>query len=253
MAKIDIGLIGIINQETKRDFWGTMEKVAKIGYRGIEGATQLLEGDSAANLKRFNDLGLQVLTVSASRDQLRDDLPKVIANAKALQSPRVSVWWAPCDTRDSVLADAELYNTAGAKLAAEGIKLCYHNHAHEFRAWFNGVYALDVLAEHTDPEYVFFEIDIAWVAFGGEDPSKLLRRMTGRVPAIHVKDVCAVGTEKAEFTSVGTGVVPIQAAVQTAIDTGVPWAVVEQDQLRNLDALDTITLSYLYLKEAGLV
>jgi hypothetical protein len=41
--------------------------------------------------------------------------------------------------------------------------------------------------------------------------------------------------------------------VRTAIDTGVEWIVVEQDRLRNLSALETITVSYLNLKEAGLV
>ena len=36
-------------------------------------------------------------------------------------------------------------------------------------------------------------------------------------------------------------------------ETGVEWIVVEQDQLRNLTAFETITVSYLNLKEAGLV
>ncbi len=253
MAKAKIGLIGIIGEEAKKDYWGAMAKVAEIGYRGIEGAGQLLEGDVEANLKRFHGLGLQVLAVSANRDRLRDDLDRIIANARALQAPRVCVWWGPCDTKESLLRDAEIYNASGAKLASEGLKLCYHNHAHEFRTWFNGVYALDILAEHTDPEAVFFELDIAWVTFGGEDPVKVLQRMAGRVPAIHVKDVCAVGTEEAQFTAVGTGVVKIQESVQAAIDTGVEWVVVEQDRLRNLTAFETLTVSYLNLKEAGLV
>jgi sugar phosphate isomerase/epimerase len=124
MAKARIGLIGIVHDEAKKDFWGTMQKVAQIGYQGIEGApAQLLQGDVKENLKRFHDLGLKVLTTSAGREQLRDSLPKVIEQAKLLQSPRVSCWWGPCESRESVLKDAELYNAAGAKLAAEGLKL----------------------------------------------------------------------------------------------------------------------------------
>jgi sugar phosphate isomerase/epimerase len=205
-----------------------------------------------ANLARFHGLGLKVLTVSASREQLRDNLAGIMGQAKALQSPRVSVWWGPCETRDSLLRDAELYNSAGAALAAEGIKLCYHNHDHEFHTAVSGVCALDVLAEHTDPKAVWFEIDIAWVTFGGEDPVKVLRRMAGRVPAIHVKDLWGLD-ERGRFTAVGTGVVKIREAVQAAIETGVEWIVVEQDKLRNLTAFETITVSYLNLKEAGLV
>ena len=254
MSKAKIGLIGIIGDEARRDFWGTMERVAGIGYQGIEGMTgPLLQGDVAANLRRFHDLGLRVLTVSAKREQLQgDELDQVLADAHALQSPRVSVWWGPCESRESLLRDAELYNAAGARLAAAGVKLCYHNHEHEFRTAFNGVYALDVLAEHTDPAALFFELDIAWIAFGGQDPAAVLRRMAGRVPAVHVKDLYGLG-ERGQFTAVGTGVVDVRGGVQAAIDTGVEWVIVEQDRLRNLTAWETITVSYLNLKEAGLV
>ncbi len=241
-----------MNAEAKQDFWGTMEKVAAIGYRGIEGAAKLLEGDVKANLKRFGELGLEVLCHSASREQLRDELPKVIDQAKALAVSRVSVWWGPAESRDQLLADAKLYDQAGGQLAAEGITLCYHNHDHEFRSRFNGVYALDILAEHTDPKNLAFELDIAWVTFGGEDPVRVIERLAGRVPAIHVKDLWGLD-ERGKFTTVGTGVVNTQAAVRAAIDAGAAWAVVEQDKLRNLSAFETITLSYLYLKEAELV
>jgi len=252
MAKAKIGLIGIVGEEASRDFWGTMQRVAEIGYRGIEAPGGLMEGDVAENLKRFHGLGLEVLTVSASREGLRDDLPALIAQAKALQSPRATVWWAPCDTREAVLADAMLYNEAGAKLADEGITLCYHHHEHEFRHIFNGVCAFDVLAEHTDPRALAFEMDIAWITFGGADPVSILRRLTGRVPAVHIKDLYGLG-ERGQFTAVGTGVVNIRDSVLAAIETGVEWVVIEQDTLRHLTAFETITVSYLNLKEAGLV
>jgi len=248
-----IGLIGIVGEEAKQDFWGTMERVARVGYQGIEGAEgSLLSGNVEENLARFNGLGLQLLTVSASREQLRDDFDSVLQRAVAVKSPRVSVWWSPADTKDGLLRDAELYNTAGAKFAAEGIKLCYHNHHQEFRNVFDGVYALDLLALNTDPKALYFNIDIAWVTFGGEDPVRVLKRLAGRVPAIHVKDIVGLG-DPIEFTAVGTGIVKTQESVRAAQETGVDWMIVEQDRLRNLTAIETITISYLYLKEAGLV
>jgi sugar phosphate isomerase/epimerase len=252
MAKVKIGLIGIVGDEYKKDFWAAAKRVAGIGYRGIEACeSYLLRGDVRENVKRFHDLGLEVLTISATRQRLGDDLPKLIADAKAVGSRRVSCWWAPCDTRESVLKDADLYNAAGRVLAAEGIKLCYHHHDHEFRNAFNGVAALDILADHTDLNAVFFYVDIAWATFGGADPVAVIRRLGERAAAIHVKDFASL-TEK-QFTAVGTGLVNVRDSVRAAIDVGVEWAVVEQDKLRNLDAWETATLSYLYLKEAGLV
>ena len=120
MNKINLGLIGIVHNEAKDDFWGTMAHVARIGYRGIEGGDQLLQGDAAENLSRFHDLGLQILTVGANMDQLATDVTGIIARAQALQSPRVTVWWSLCDSRDAILRDAEIYNSAGRLLADEG-------------------------------------------------------------------------------------------------------------------------------------
>jgi len=253
VQKAKIGLIGIVGEESKQDFWGTMKRVSDIGYQGVEAVDNwLAEGDVAANVRRFHDLGLKVLTTSAGREQLRDDLPAVIAQAHALQTNRVSVWWAPCDSRESVLEDAALYNEVGARLAVEGLTLCYHHHHHEFHNVFDGVYALDLLAANTNPDALKFVIDLAWVAYGGEDAVRVVKRFGNRIAALHVKDVARLD-EKDQFTAVGTGVVDIQGAVRAAIESGVEWVVVEQDQLRNLNAFDTITLSYLYLKEAELV
>ncbi len=251
MNKAKVGLIGIVGTEAKTDFWGTMQKVAEFGYTGIEAPGSLRDGNVAENLKRFHDLGLQVLTVSADRDGLRDNLGAILVEAKALESPRVSVWWGPCETKDLVLRDAELYNAAGAKFAAEGVTLCYHNHEHEFQKTFDGVYALDVLAANTDSAALSFELDIAWITFGGEDPVRVLKRYAGRVPAVHVKDLSRLD-ERGHFTAVGTGIVPIQASVETALALGIEQMVVEQDTLRHLTGLETAAVSIWNLKEMGL-
>ncbi|MCC2684336.1 MAG: sugar phosphate isomerase/epimerase [Paenibacillaceae bacterium] len=252
MAKANIGFIGLIGEETKEDFWGAMRKAAEIGYRGVEGARELLKGDVKSNLSRFHELGLQVITYSAKRAELRENLDTIIANAIALEAPHVSVWGGPSHPKESLLRDAELYNEVGRRLAAEGLKLCYHNHEREFITTFNGLYALDILAEFTDPQCLYFELDVAWATFGGADPVQLLHRMAGRVPAIHIKDLYAL-SERGQFTAVGTGVVKVKESVTAAIETGVDWVVVEQDRVRNLTPFETLTASYLNLKEAGLV
>jgi sugar phosphate isomerase/epimerase len=252
MTPATCGLIGLLREEYQRDLWGSLERLAQIGYGGLEGGEMLLAGDVAANRRRLADLGLAVWTVSASRESLRDDLDGVLAKAEALGSRRVSVWWGPAEAREQLARDAELYNAAGARLAAAGVRLCYHNHDHEFRASFDGLYALDWLVAATDPAAVWFEIDVAWVTFGGEDPSRVLRRLAGRVPAIHVKDLWDL-SERGRFTAVGTGVVDVAGAVGTALDLGIEQVVVEQDTLRDLSAWETVAVSYLNLKERGLV
>ncbi|QHT59649.1 sugar phosphate isomerase/epimerase [Paenibacillus lycopersici] len=254
MSRPKLGLIGIVNEESKQDFWGTMQRIAEIGYEGIEGSGELLNGDVKANVARFRELGLQVATHSVNKEQLRDPkaLDRVIGEALALQTKDVTFWWDVVDTREQLLRDAELYNAAGARMKAEGLRFCYHNHAHEFERAFNGVYSLDILAEHTDPAHLYFRLDVAWITLGGADPAHILRKMAGRVPAIHLKDV--YGTDEVgKWTAVGTGVVNIQASIEAAREIGVEWMTVEQDQLRNLTGIETATVSYLNLKEQGLL
>lgn len=253
MKKAKIGLIGILKEEMKQDFWGTMEKLANIGYQGIEGVgAQFMEGNVAENVKKLHALGLKVLTYSANKEQLQNDLGNIIHKAHMLETNRISVWWGPCTTKEELLKDAQTYNEVGKKLAAEGIKLCYHNHEHEFINTFNGLYGLDILAAYTDPNYVYFELDIAWITFGGADPVEVLGRYKNRVPAIHVKDLYSL-SQRGLFTAVGTGVIKVKESVQTAIDQGVEWIVIEQDELRNLTELETVTAAYLNMKEAGLI
>jgi sugar phosphate isomerase/epimerase len=112
---------------------------------------------------------------------------------------------------------------------------------------------MELLAASTDPAAVFFEVDIAWVTYGGADPAQTLRKLAGRVPAIHVKDLHGLDNQEHPFTAVGTGIVKLREAVTAAADIGAEWMVVEQDRLRHLTAFETITASYLNLKEAGLI
>lgn len=253
MTRPKLGLIGIIRDETKADFWGAMQRVAEIGYEGIEGPAALLEGDVKANVARFQSLGLQAATHSISKDQLADDneVERIIREAHLLQTKDVTMWWALADSREQLLKDAELYERTGKRFAEEGLRLCYHNHAHEFQKVYNGLYALDILAEHTDPKHVFFRMDVAWITLGGADPAHILRKMAGRIPAIHIKDV--YGTDEiGKWTAVGTGVVDIKGSIEAAKDIGgVEWMTVEQDQLRHLSGMDTALVSYLNLKEMG--
>lgn len=255
MTRPKLGLIGIVREEYKEDYWGTLQRVAEIGYEGIEAPAALLEGDVKANVERFHALGLKAATHSISKNQLADDdeVERIIREAHALQTKDVTLWWALADSREQLLKDAELYQRTGKRFAAEGLRLCYHNHAHEFQKVYNGLYALDILAEHTDPKALYFRMDVAWIALGGANPAHILRKMAGRIPAIHIKDVYGID-EIGKWTAVGTGVVDIAGSIEAAKEIGgVEWMTVEQDQLRHLTGLETALVSYLNLKEKGLL
>ncbi len=256
MKDIKVGLIGILNQNMEEDFWGTCKKLAEIGYEGLESTRFLLEGDTAKKVKKIKYLGLQPVTYSTTKKELQNDIDMVIKKAQNLDAAHISIWYGPAESRTQLKRDAEVYNRAGKKIKAEGLKLCYHNHEHELDNFFNGLNALEILAEYTDSENLYFELDCGWLTFSQADPIYVLKKLSDRIPAIHLKDLKGTdysGRDQVVFSAVGTGIVDIENIVKTAVESGTEWIVVEQDRVRNLSPLETVKASYLNMKEMNIV
>lgn len=145
---------------------------------------------------------------------------------------------------------ARLLNEAAAVGATVGVRVGYHNHAHELEAVFDGVTGLEVLAGLLD-DRVVLEVDLYWVARGGVDPVALLERLGSRVIAVHAKD----GTLDPELADVyppadqvaaGEGAVPLVEAIAAA--SALELAIVEFDHYDG-DLFDAIERSRVYLDE----
>ena len=63
-------------------------------------------------------------------------------------------------------------------------RLLLHNHATEF-AKFDGEYILDILKNNTS---IGFELDTHWIQAGGENPVEIIKRYSGRIRLLHLKD-----------------------------------------------------------------
>ncbi|MFO8007212.1 MAG: sugar phosphate isomerase/epimerase [Candidatus Brocadiia bacterium] len=251
-----IGLIGIVGDEIKKDPWGTLRRVADIGYQGIESPARIAERVELPReefRQKLGEMGLEA--VAQGGVFLPGDDEKVesaIEAADAMDADYIVTYWGPCESREQLLEQAEFLDAAGARCREAGLTLCYHNHNHEF-ATFDGDYGLDVLLGNTHPDNVQCELDVAWVTYGGADPAQMIRRYAGRCPILHVKDFASVpdggatgNDERGEhdFTEVGTGVVDIPAVVDAALDCDVRWLVVEQDRMRDLPPMESIRVSY---------
>ena len=126
---------------------------------------------------------------------------------------------------------ARLLNRAAEIGAARGIRVGYHNHAHELEATFDGTTGLEVLAGLLDPRVVL-EVDLYWVARGGVDPVALLERLGERVVAVHAKDgtldpEALAAYPPADQVPAGEGVVPLAEAIAAA--PALELAIVEFD------------------------
>lgn len=250
MPKLPIAVqLYTVRDDAARDFPGTLKKVAEIGYAGVEIAGY--NGLSARALKsQLEDLHLSVAGSHIAIERLEKEIGAVIDESLTLGNRYVVVPFLGADRRqgaDGYKKTAEQLNGFGQTLQPYGLTLCYHNHDFEFQKMDNGQYGLDILLENTDSSLVKAEVDTYWVLRGGEDPVAFVRRHTGRVPLMHLKD-----RDKTDgsFAPVGTGDLPTDDLIAAASEIGTEYLIVEQDVCKQ-PPLESIALSYENLKAKG--
>lgn len=229
-----------IKTETQKDFVKSLERVAKIGYTGVEFAGY---GDlKAKEMKNLlNDLGIESSGSHVSLDLLKNNLQQQIEYNLEIGNKYIVCPYAPIKTREDSLYLAEFLNQAAEECKEEGISVLYHNHAHEF-FMDNGEYGLDILFQHGSQ--IQTEIDTYWVAKVGLNPAEYVKKYAGRTPLIHLKDKSKDADEKS--TTLGDGTLDFGAIIEVA--EGCEWFIVEQEYFEG-SVWDSIEKNYKYLSE----
>lgn len=214
-----------VRDETEKDFIGTLEKVAAMGYKGVEFAG--FGSITARQMKEtLGRLGLKAVGSHTGMDLLKTKLDDVIEYNLEIGNKYVICPWAAFKTKEDYVEAVRLFNEIGAKCRAKGIQFAYHNHDFEFSR-FDGEYGLDMLYKGTKPENLVAELDTCWVFYGGEEPAKYIEKYKGRCPLIHLKDLKS--RDDKEFIELGDGVINIAAIVKAAEAAGSEWLIVEMD------------------------
>ena len=137
------------------------------------------------------EAGLSVVSVHEDLGTVKNDIEKVIAEAKAFGCKYVVITGMYRFDYSDKMALSQLVadlNGAGRQLSEHGIYLLYHNHNCEFRKLDDGRTAYEFLIEETNPEYVNFEFDSYWVAEAGIDPLALMKKLGDRLKLYHIND-----------------------------------------------------------------
>lgn len=97
-------------------------------------------------------------------------------------------------TIEGLKAECSLMNKIGEEANKRGIKFGYHNHHIEFVNIrdTNQLYE-DFLIANTDPDKVFFQMDVYWITVGGQNPVNYLKKYPDRYKVLHIKDEYVVG------------------------------------------------------------
>ncbi len=228
-----IGPIGLqlytVRDLFQKDPVGTLEAVARIGYREVEYGGGGYDAMDHAMLRKATDrLGLRAPSVHIGYDALLGRLDASVAMAKALGADTVVLPSMANEYRTEQGWQAALpnFNRFGEALARAGLGFAYHNHDFEFRTGAGGVSLYDRFLKGTDPALVKVELDLYWVAHAGVDPATLIDRIGRRLYAYHVKDRRADGS----MTAVGAGKTDFAALFRRPGSAGVRHFYVENDE-----------------------
>ena len=86
----------------------------------------------------------------------------------------------------------DYFNAVGKKCKDLGMKFGYHNHAFEMEE-IEGKVQIEYMIENTDPELVFYQIDVYWAVYGHYSPADLFNKYPGRFALLHIKDKKEIG------------------------------------------------------------
>lgn len=242
--------------ETPADIARTLGKLSKIGFTAIQASAAGFNTIEATELKKIlDDHNMTCVATHRSLDSLQDTQAAVEYH-KTLECELTAIggFGFGGATREEWLDFAERYGKIGEDLAAAGLKLGYHNHSHEWAPLGEPAINVDTpIALLVDrlPQSVWFEIDTYWVAHGGGDPADWIRRLAGRVPAIHVKDMTITPQREQKMCEVGSGNLNWPAVIDAAKQSGVRWYIIERDS-GDLDPFESLEISLKNMQAMGL-
>ncbi|WP_394275241.1 sugar phosphate isomerase/epimerase family protein [Luteococcus sp.] len=280
MATLGVQMMMLKDKVSEMGMWPVLEKIAELDLKAVEVSQIPMDEANTAALERgVKELGIEVGALSVGlhpgpmlMDTLAEDFDKIVTDCRRLDCRFLRIGMMPFTAMVSKQAceqwAAEVQPYA-ARLKAEGIALCYHNH-HVDLAKFDGERMFDIV-RRVAPD-LGFEVDLHWVQRGGMAPLDMLKAYSGVCKLIHVKDyrvgalpqealdLMMAGDMKKgydmfvniiEFAEVGQGNMNWPELLPASLEAGAEYFFIEQDLTYGRDPFDCLADSREYLAGIG--
>ncbi|MBI4977484.1 MAG: sugar phosphate isomerase/epimerase [Spirochaetes bacterium] len=232
-----------LREEAKVNPVAVIERLAKIGYKGVEPAGFYDLG--AAKLRKVvEDNGM---VVSSSHGPWVREMTNVqeavdTAGILGLDCACTGFGQDQFKTLDEIKKTAEKLNGIAEALEKHNIKLFIHNHWWEY-VIVDGKVAYDHFAALAPK--IWFEIDAYWASnFQANDPAKETAKLKKRTLFLHIKD--GPLQKDTAMMALGTGKLDIPPIIHAADPSVLRWVIVELDRC-DTDMFTAIEQSYKYL------
>lgn len=258
-----------IRDDMKANPMGTLQELAKMGYKHVEHANYVnrkFYGWSAKEFRKIlDDLGMTMPsghTVMTSQhwDTAKNDFTDAwkytVEDAAICGQKYVISPWLQEDKRktmDDMKWMMNLFNKSGELCNKSGMKYGYHNHDFEFSQTLDGRTIFDIILGETDSKLVIQQLDIGNMINGGAKALDIMKKYPGRFESMHVKDeiAAASGHEKFESTILGTGIVPVKDVIDLGRKWGTKHFIIEQESYQGKKPLDSVKEDLAIMKKWG--
>ena len=189
--KLPIGLqLYSVRGECAKDLAGTVAKVAKMGYQGVEFAGFF--GNKAEDLRKMlDDNGIVCCGTHTPVGDLQDDkFEATVEFHQKLGCPYIIVPWLGHELRgsaDQMKKTSDWFNKMVEKIKPyKGVEIGYHAHGYDFSK-VDGKTIWDWIFENTSKDLVM-QLDVGNCLDGGGNPYEVFKKYPGQMKSVHLKE-----------------------------------------------------------------
>lgn len=245
-----------------KDVYGTIKKIASIGYEdcetyGYDSEKGAYYGLKASEFKKLlADNGM--ITTSGHYDftKIFDKPADVmlrfvdhcIEGAHALGQKYITwPWLDPAfRTLDHFRQLTAKLNTIGERVNKARLGFAYHNHDFEFTDH-GGENGYDIIMRETDTALVKLQLDLYWIMHSSKlSPAQLIAKQPGRFVMWHIKDM---DKRTRDYSELGNGSIDYTVILPEASHAGLQFYYIEQGGNFANDPIQSVTDSAAYFKK----
>jgi sugar phosphate isomerase/epimerase len=228
--------------KTEEEFFKTLEKVKEIGYDCVQiSAVGPYRADALKD--KLDALGMSVCVTHDPLDKILERTDEIIEHHKLLGIKYAGLGGYVFNNMEDCKSFVEKIVPVAKKFRDNGIKFVYHNHAHEFVKFDNGVRPMDYILENTSPDEVGILADMFWLQSAGVSPTKFIADNAERLNVVHFKDMKYTLERTQNMAAIFDGNMDYDSIYDACLKAGVEYIAVEQDMCYGRCPFDELKLS----------
>ena len=246
--KSGVNLYSIRNLiSTEEGYINTCQMLKKMGCAYIQHSGAPF--DVKVLKREIKEVGLPIVLTHVPMDRILNDTDALMAEHKEIDCYNIGLGMMPLDIikdENKCLETIKKLDEVGRKMKENGFKFFYHFHHFEFMKMSSSERIIDYMINNC--KYINFTADTYWIQYGGGDICEYLRKMSGRIECIHIKDYKIEENSNGElapnFAAISEGNTNFKPIIEEAKKSGVKYFLIEQDNAAKFnDPLQQIKIS----------